>query len=93
MVRRVLSRSWGKEEERRDEEEVGRTRVVVDGVVERRRGMRSRPMLPEPEVMRIDLGGIFGILVFFSGLMVVVPDFVCPSGLVQRCCCVGIRCF
>jgi hypothetical protein len=36
------------------------------GVVERRRGMSSRPMLPEAEVMRIDLGG----MVAFSWLVV-----------------------
>ena len=69
MVRRDLSREGGKEEERRDEEEVGRTRVVVAGVVERRSGMRSRPMLPEAEVMRIDLGGIVGFLVWFIFLV------------------------
>ena len=47
------------------EEEVGRTRVVSLGVVERRRGMSSRPMLPEAEVMRIDLGGMVAFYLFF----------------------------
>ena len=42
---------------RRVEEEVGRTRVAV--VVVRRSGMSSRPMLPEAEVMRIVVGGMF----------------------------------
>lgn len=62
MVRRDLSMVGRKEEVRRGEDEVGRTRVVLDGVVERRRGMRSRPMLPEAEVMRIDFGGMFDFL-------------------------------
>lgn len=69
MERRVLSRVGGKEEERRAEEEVGRTRVVSLGVVERRRGMSSRPMLPEAEVMRIDLGGM---VAFFSLVFVFI---------------------
>lgn len=63
MESRVLSRVGGNEEVRREEDEVGRTRVVDDGVVERRRGMRSRPMLPEAEVMRIDFGGIVACFV------------------------------
>lgn len=77
MVRRDLSRVGGKEEVRRGEEEVGRTRVVLDGVVERRRGMRSRPMLPEAEVMRIDFGGMFDFLggVCSSALMAVVSGW------------------
>ena len=74
MVRRDLSRLAGREEERREEDEVGRTRVVSEGVVERRSGMSSRPMLPEAEVMRIDLGGIvaFFFPVLFLLMMVVV---------------------
>ena len=44
-----------REDFRRVAEEVGRMRVEV--VVERRRGMRTRPMLPEAEVMRIFWGG------------------------------------
>jgi len=43
-------------ERRRAEDDVGRMRVAV--VVARRRGMSSRPMLPEAEVMRIEGGGI-----------------------------------
>lgn len=65
MERRVLSRAGGKEDERRDEEEVGRTRDVSAEVVERIRGMSSRPMLPEAEVMRIDLGGMVALLFSF----------------------------
>ena len=57
MARRVVSVPRGKEAERRVAEDVGRTRVV-SFVVERRRGISSRPMLPEAEVMRIDFGDI-----------------------------------
>lgn len=57
ILRRDVSRSGGREDDRREADEVGRTRVVFD-VVERRRGISSRPMLPEAEVMRMDLGGI-----------------------------------
>lgn len=68
-----MSRLAGKEEERREEDEVGRTRVVSDGVVERRSGMSSRPMLPEAEVMRIDFGsGIVAFFFLFLLVMVVV---------------------
>ena len=44
-----------REDFRRAAEEVGRMRVA--GVVERRRGIRARPMLPEAEVTRIVFGG------------------------------------
>lgn len=53
---------------RRVAEEVGRTRVVVSGVVARRWGMSLRPMLPEAEVRRMDLGGIFWGGFYFGGL-------------------------
>jgi len=65
MERRVLSREGGREEERRVGEEVGRMRRVVWGVVVRRRGMSSRPMLPEAEVMRTDFGGMVSFLLSF----------------------------
>lgn len=58
MMRRdveVSSCCRAREDFRRVAEEVGRMRVEV--VVERRRGMRTRPMLPEAEVMRIFWGG------------------------------------
>lgn len=57
MTRRVVevSSCRAREDFRRVAEEVGRMRVEV--VVERRRGMRTRPMLPEAEVMRIFWGG------------------------------------
>ena len=84
MESRVVSRAGGKEDERREEEEVGRTRVVSLGVVERRRGMSSRPMLPEAEVMRIDLGGIF--YCFLVLVVVLLSGLVDPFVWVQRCC-------
>lgn len=69
IVRREVSRSGGRVDERRDAEDVGRTRVVV-WVVERRRGISSRPMLPEAEVMRMDLGGIgFSFFSCFFGMV------------------------
>lgn len=52
-----MSISGPRELWRRVADEVGRIRVV-SLVVERRRGMRTRPMLPEADVMRMDLGDI-----------------------------------
>jgi hypothetical protein len=43
---------------------------VVFWVVESKRGINSRPMLPEADVRRIDFGGIaFFIDRWFSGLV------------------------
>ena len=48
---------------RRVSDEVGRIRFVSLVVVERRRGIRTRPMLPEADVMRMDFGDIVGDVV------------------------------
>lgn len=48
---------------RRASDEVGRMRFV-SLVVERRRGIRTRPMLPEADVMRMDFGDIVGDVVW-----------------------------
>lgn len=50
---------------RRVAEEVGRMRRVDSGVVERRCGMRRRPIVPLAEVRRMDFGDMVEVCVFF----------------------------